>query len=188
MAFTPCRPRSTFLGPAGCLALAALALGAGGCSPYDPPELALQEVALTDRSDQGFVVELTLGATNANEVPLPLRQVTYELHLGPSGPDGWTGRFRGTRSAEATLRAGGTQTIVLPAAIRLAPGQSVPTGLVPYRLSVDLEYITPGALAETLFDTGVRRPNVSFNKEGSIDFGEDAAPDQPPSDQPPAAE
>ena len=35
-------------------------------------------------------------------------------------------------------------------------------------------------MMHTLFDTGVRRPNVSFDKDGVIEFGEDPAPPPPP--------
>lgn len=185
MAFTTGRSRPTNPGPSRCTAaaLAAAALGAlaatPGCSPYDAPSLAIETVTLVDESPDGVVLELTLSARNDNEVPLPLRQVEYEFSLGPAGPDGWTGSFRGVRSAEATLRADGTQTIVLPAAFSLEPGQRVPEGPVPYRFSADLQYITPGALADVLFDTGVRRPTVTFNRDGIIDFGAD-----PPSPSP----
>jgi hypothetical protein len=41
---------------------------------------------------------------------------------------------------------------------------------VPYRLSGTLQYITPGALAELLFDTGVSQPDVSFVQSGTIDL------------------
>lgn len=182
MAFTPGCTRPTNLGPRRCTAAAgALALALfpalWGCSPYDAPSLAIETVTLVDEGPEGLVLELTLSARNDNEVPLPLREVEYELQLGPAGEGGWTGSFRGTRSAGATLRAGGTQTIVLPAAIALEPGRRAPDGPVPYRLSADLVYITPGALADVLFDTGVRRPTVSFDRDGVIDFG--AAPGAP---------
>jgi hypothetical protein len=178
MAFTSHRTGSTNLGPLRCTAaVAAASLGLWGCSPYKAPVLDMTGVAPLEESPEGFVVKFSLSARNDNEVPLPLRMVEYEVRLGPAGPDGWTGSFRGVRSAEATLRADGTQTIVLPAAFSLEPGQRVPEGPVPYRFSADLQYITPGALADVLFDTGVRRPTVSFNRDGVIDFG--AAPDAP---------
>jgi hypothetical protein len=110
-------------------------------------------------------MSFTLDAYNDNEIPLPLRDVTYSVTLD--------GRevFRGTRSAEATLRRKGVQQLRLPAVIAIEPGDSPPTGMQEFRLSGTLTYVTPGKIAELLFDTGVRVPSVGFATEGQIDLG-----------------
>jgi hypothetical protein len=54
---------------------------------------------------------------------------------------------------------------------------------VKYRLSGNVQYVTPGAFAEVLFDTGVRRPKTAFVQEGTIDLS--AAPSPVPSILPP---
>lgn len=133
--------------------------------------LAIEGISQTEESPRGQVLEFTLSARNDNEVPLPLREIRYSVELA-SG-ESWEGAstFSGVRSPEATLRGNGTQQIVLPAAMALVPGAARPVGLVPYQFSARLEYITPGAFAETLFDTGVRRPSASFRQAGFIDFG-----------------
>ncbi len=136
-----------------------------GCSSYDAPRLAVSSVVLADRSDEAVVLDVTLDAENSNEVELPLETIEYTVLVD--------GRvvFEGTRSAEATLRREGTQQIVLPVAIRLAP--DVPLrGEYPYRIRGRLTYVTPGEIAQLLFDAGVRRPRVGFRDEGVIDFGE----------------
>lgn len=138
--------------------------GAVGCSAYDAPDLSVSSVTVADRSDEAVVLEFVLDASNSNGVELPLQTVEYTVRLD--------GRvvFDGTRSAEATLRREGTQRIVLPAAVRLEPGVPL-QGDYPYGISGRLTYVTPGEIAQVLFDAGVRRPRVSFSERGTISFG-----------------
>lgn len=138
-----------------------------GCSTYAPPTLEFAQPRLVDESPDGFVLAFELDATNANEVELPLRDVRYTVAL-----DGRT--YRGVRSGEASLRRLGTQRLVIPAAFPLSEGQARPAGPVRYRVEGELRYVTPGEIAQILFDTGVRRPTVTFRHEGTIDLG--AAP------------
>jgi hypothetical protein len=138
---------------------------AGGCS-YQPPKLQVVDAAVTSRTSEGFVVSFTLDASNANEEALPLREVRYTLELDGKQV------FSGNRSAEATLRRLGTQRLSLPAAVPIQPDQPAPTGVVPYTLRGSLTYVTPGALAEVLFDTGVRQPKVTFRQQGTVDLGQ----------------
>jgi hypothetical protein len=140
-----------------------------GCSTYDDPTLSVAAAQVTERSPEGIVISFTVDASNPNPDALPLRGATYSLEI-----EGRT-VFSATRSAEATLRRLGTQRIVLPAAIPASTMAGLAnSGLVTYRLSGTLQYITPGALAELLFDTGVRQPDVSFSQTGQLDLG--AAP------------
>lgn len=143
------------------LALALLALLAG-CS-YSAPKLSVSGARITDRSDQGVVVSFTVDALNANPVEFPLREVHYTLTLDGKPV------FFGVRSPEASLRRLGTQQFSFPAVIPLAPGQAL-TGEHPYLIDGTLDYTAPGELAQTLFDTGVRRPSVSFHQSGTIDL------------------
>lgn len=144
-----------------------LAVGATltGCSSYDAPTLSVSSVVLADRSDEAVVLDVTLDAQNTNEVELPLETVEYTVLVD--------GRvvFEGTRSAEATLRREGAQQIVLPVAIRLDPDVEL-RGSYPYRIRGELTYVTPGEIAQLLFDAGVRRPTVGFSDRGTVDFGE----------------
>lgn len=145
----------------------ALALPLAGCSTYAPPSLEFAQPTLAEESPDGFVLAFALDATNSNEVELPLRDLRYTVAL-----DGRV--YRGVRSGEASLRRLGTQRIVLPAAFPLPEGMPRPRGPVGYRIEGELRYVTPGEIAQILFDTGVRRPTVSFRHEGTIDLG--AAP------------
>lgn len=107
---------------------------------------------------------ITLDAQNTNDVPLPLREIEYTLDID--------GRrvFAGTRSAEATLRSMGVQSIRLPAVVQLS-GEQAALGNVRYQLAGTLKYVTPGQVAEVLFDSGVRVPSVDFSGSGDIDLG-----------------
>jgi hypothetical protein len=142
----------------------ALALGLlAGCSKYRAPTLTVREAAITQRTDEGAVVRFTLDARNTNQVELPLKSMSYRLSLD--------GRevFRGFRSPEATLRRLGTQQITLPAVVSLED-QALLAGPVRYRIEGSLTYVTPGSVAEILFDAGVRRPTVAFSDAGTLTF------------------
>lgn len=134
-----------------------------GCSSYEKPTLAVSSARISQESTEGYVIDFTLDASNPNEFEVPLERVRYTLRLGNDRV------FTGTRSAEATVRRLGTQQITLPAAIDLSKFD-MPTGDVPYELSGSVVYVTPGEIAELLFDAGVRRPKAGFRHRGVLDF------------------
>jgi hypothetical protein len=139
-----------------------------GCSAYAPPRLVVVGTRVASSSPDGIVLEFTFEATNTNEVELPLREARYKVSLDGKEV------FSGVRSPEATLRRLGSQQIVIPAAVALSEGRPHPTGIARYRVAGELGYTTPGEIAQVLFDTGVRRPVVSFSHDGQIELG--AAP------------
>ena len=67
------------------------------------------------------------------------------------------------------MRRLGTQQFMLPAAIDLAEFD-MPEGDVEYELSGSVVYVTPGEIAQILFDAGVRKPRSSFRQSGTLDF------------------
>ncbi|MGE3107164.1 MAG: LEA type 2 family protein [Phycisphaerales bacterium] len=144
--------------------LGSLAIGLiAGCSSYQAPSLQVLDARVIEQTPEGAVVQFTIQATNQNNNPLPLRDVEYSLSLGGEQV------FTGIRSPEATIRQSGTQQFTLPAAVKasvLPPAGST----TPYRLSGSLTYITPGAFAELLFDTGVRRPSTPLSGEGTLEW------------------
>ena len=148
------------------LVLVCLALTGVGCSSYSAPVLSIARAEPAERTPDGCSMVFVLDARNDNEDPLPLRTIEYRVDLN--------GRevFRGTRSAEATLRRLGTQQLRLPAALPVTPDTAgLLSGLVRYRVSGSIAYVTPGRLAETLFDAGVHVPSVAFDFEGNFDLG-----------------
>lgn len=137
-----------------------------GCTSYRAPVFDVTAVRPAERTGEGVAMVFELDAKNENDVALPLRDVEYSVEL-----DGKT-VFKGTRSAEATLRRLGTQQIRLPAVVNLAGDHPPTTGRVPYKISGTVTYVTPGQIAEILFDTGVRVPSVNFSDSGQVDFGQ----------------
>jgi hypothetical protein len=147
------------------LAVAAVG-GLGGCQSYKAPDLSVASVTPGERTPDGASMVFTLDARNDNDVALPLRTVEYRLSLD--------GRevFNGTRSAEATLRRLGVQQVRLPVAVAAAGGAGPASGPSKYQLTGRMYYVTPGQLAEVLFDAGVRTPNVPFSFEGTVDLSQ----------------
>jgi hypothetical protein len=151
-----------------------------GCSTQ-PPRISVQSAALTERTDAGMVVNLTMLADNPNSDALPLRDVTYTVWLADKPV------FAGVRSAQATVARYGTQTFALLAAF---PLDAAPAGgTQPFRVSGTLRYLVPGALAETLFDVHVLRPSTEFRGSGIVDLSTVQAPPAPevPGVKPPPA-
>jgi hypothetical protein len=119
-----------------------------------------------------LVLDVTIAAQNRNHVELPLREIDYTVRLD--------GRevFRGVRSPEATLRRLGEQSFTVPAVVTYAGER--PTGMHAIEIEAEVKYITPGELAQALFDTGVRRPTVRFRDAGRVELGQaPASPSAP---------
>jgi hypothetical protein len=174
----PClAPSCTAL--AGVFTIVLLALG--GCASYRAPALEISRIRLVEETPAGLVLNFDIDARNDNEVELPLREVRYTVRLhGAEGAGSETIVFSGIRSPEASLRRLGTQRITFPAAIAIdtpsAPAvrggaERRPTGIVRYTVEGELHYITPGQIAQILFDLNVRRPRVYFRDEGMVDLG-----------------
>ena len=148
--------------------LTAVATVTGGCSAYRSPRFEVVSVEEIERTDEAVVLNFALLTENRNDEPLPLRRAHYRLSL-----DG-VEVFEGARSAEAVVRRYGEQIIELPAVVPAGAfdlSRFDGTGELDYRLSGSVEYITPGELAEVLFDTGLRRTTASLNVDGVIDLG-----------------
>lgn len=146
---------------ASALLLLATGLAGVGCSTVETPQLTVVDARITEETDEGVMIEFTLEGVNENPQELPLREVTYTLSVD--------GRrvFSGQRSAEATLRRLGNQRFLLPAVVP-ASAEVGPLPGSTYRVSGQAVYLAPGAIAELLFDSGVRRPRVSFSGTGTI--------------------
>jgi LEA14-like dessication related protein len=142
------------------LALVVIMSMAGGCSSYSAPVVESVGASSPRIADEGsgVVVDFDVNLRNKNDEGLPLRTVDYTLDL-----DGQR-VFRGTRSAEATVPATGTQRVELPVSF---PAEKMRPG-AKYRLTGTMTYVIPGAFAEALFDSGVRVPSMSFAAEGEL--------------------
>ncbi|MEM7754009.1 MAG: LEA type 2 family protein [Planctomycetota bacterium] len=147
--------------------LFALTAALPACSAYEAPRFQVIHVQESARTTEGAVLTFTIAARNRNDVELPLRETTYALDL-----DG-VRVFQGERSPEATIRPFGTQTFRLPVTIpadRFDLAQLDSGGDLPYRLTGNVRYQTPGEFADVLFDSGVRRPNAPIALRGKINL------------------
>lgn len=142
--------------------LGALAPVMGACSGPRAP--TFEPVGVTAISERDGELELifAINAANDNPDPLPLKRASYTLWLDGEPV------YSGVRSPETTLSAYSTHTFELPALAPLSYAQR--TAPAPYRLSGTVSYVTPGKLAETLFESGVRQPEAPINVVGTIDF------------------
>ena len=142
------------------LAIFTLTLVMKGCGTYTPPALGLESARVVESTPAGKVIQFELSAKNVNSQALPLRDVRYDVYVNGDKV------FEGRRSAEATLRAFGTQTLVLPAAV--AAGTPLPSGDANVEIRGELVYQTPGIFADILFDNELRTPTVGFDGATTI--------------------
>jgi hypothetical protein len=146
----------------GALLLCLLMLS--GCAMTHPPEVRIIDSRVTERSDEAALVVFTIELANPNPQPLSLSEFRYHLTVD--------GRrvFDSRRAAQATIRGEGTQEIDLPAVVPFDVLTRVPVGRSEVALGGELKYLAPGALAEILFDAGVRVPSKRFAHSTAVDF------------------
>lgn len=133
-----------------------------GCSAA--PRLKVTDIQVTDRTEAGIVLKVSVEAENRNEVEVPLREIRYSVKVA----GGQT--FTGIRSAEASLRRLGTQSISFPAVIPLTAGTPAPSGLVNVEVSGTVAYLAPGNLSKALYDMGISRPRQSFAGAAAVNL------------------
>ncbi len=150
---------------ARCLLAAGLAvatLAAAGCGFLQPPSVSVEGARVVDRSEDAVRFDVTARLRNPNrEDSLELRTVRYRVAM--EGLE----TYPGQRAAQATLAPGGEVVLELPVVVpvsQLGPDAAS----IAWRLEGSLLYIAPGALAETLLDTGVRRPEVGLRGRGVV--------------------
>ncbi len=96
---------------------------------------------------------------------MPLHEFRYTVSI--NGKEVYAGR----RAGGATLSAVHTRQVLLPAVVPFDKlgwnAQELPASMS-YRVQGQLQFIAPNRLAQILFDTGVRKPKVSFKGRGEI--------------------
>ena len=158
------RPARAGGSPRGLLGLVclAVALAAGGCGFLQPPTVTIAGARVVDRSEEAVRFDVTARLRNPNrEESLELRTIRYRVAMEGLTP------YPGQRAAQATLAPGGEVVLELPVVVPVAdldPGAAS----IAWRLEGSLLYIAPGALAETLLDTGVRRPRIELKGSGTV--------------------
>lgn len=140
-----------------------------GCAGYRSPSVTVTEAMVVEETDEAIKLVFALEMANSNSVPLPLRYFEYTAEV-----DG-RATFTGRRAAEATLPAGGSQTLSIPGVFLRSDLGETPA-LLSYAIHGRLYYETPGELAEVLLDTRLRRPKTRFSDEGTLRLDAAAPP------------
>lgn len=132
-----------------------------GCAFYRGPEVEVVSASRRETTPEAAGLEVVLELQNPNDEPLKLLEIHYDVRL-----DGGA-TFSGRRAARSTLPPRARQVVVLPAVARgdgaAALGESA-------AIHGTLRYVTPGKIAEVLFDVGLRRPKTGF--KGNVRLSE----------------
>jgi hypothetical protein len=144
---------------AGLVLAAAMLVGCGSENKLAPswvndPQVSVDAVELTGRSDLGAAMQVVVTLTNPNEDALPLVGASYKVAIN--------GAIYQTRTnPNAELPGSGQVTVRLPAAIRGMPEDG-------YTVNGTIRYKPPGQLREVMTDLGVPLPSVSFTGSGRL--------------------
>ncbi len=150
------------------LMLAVLAC-ASGCDGFRAPTVSVMDATLIDATDEALALSFVIDMANPNTAAVPLLEFRYTLAI--DGKEVYAGR----RGGAVTLSAVDSRQVSLPAivpyrALGWTP-QTLPAS-VDYTFTGRLQYYAPKRLTQVLFDTGTRRPKVSFAKSGQLQLKE----------------
>ncbi len=143
----------------GRVVLVAFVATAVGCSRFRAPGIEVLDTTLVESKGDATRLDVRLDLTNSNDEPLELWEFSYSFAVAGGRP--YVGRWAVGRTLPP---AGGTQ-ITLPVVVRIAPD----VGPEPsWTIRGTALYISPGALAELLFDSEVREPRARFAGGGNV--------------------
>lgn len=144
------------------LYLAILMTALTGCAVLRPPAVEVLGAELTERTDEATRLEIHVRLRNPNDEALEILQYDYRVEVD-GAPD-----YLGRRAGMTTMGPGSTTEAMLPAVIVGRTTGNVGGWRVGgWRVGGTVQYLTPGALADILFDTGVRRPKARFSGRGT---------------------
>lgn len=145
-----------------------LIIALGGCKGTQSPSVTVVSAQLGQSTEYAATVNLWLHLENPNDEPLELLEFDYDVDVDGKQV------YQGKRSAQMTLAQLSTRDVQIPAVIpfdkiALPGGGGAMLEGSEVRVKGTLRYVLPGALAQTLFDTGARRPRVSFRGKKLIE-------------------
>jgi LEA14-like dessication related protein len=147
------------------LLLGAMLACSAGCSRFSAPTVSVNEVSVIDATQDALALSFVMDLKNPNQAAVPLHEFRYTVSI--NGKEVYAGR----RAGGATLSAVHTRQVLLPAVVPFDKlgwnAQELPASMS-YRVQGQLQFIAPNRLAQILFDTGVRKPKVSFKGRGEI--------------------
>ena len=132
-----------------------------GCGASRPPIAQYTSATIIDSYPSAVSFDVSFDLSNNNDEPLKLVEYTYTVSV-----DGNT-VYHGFAEAQQTLPRGSTTTSSIPIVVPRAfiSGQNI----VVWHLKGKLDYLSHGALAETLFDSKIWQPSANFTATDSFD-------------------
>lgn len=137
-----------------------------GCSIRMPqyhhvttPSAQVQSVAVTQVSEEGARIEVTVELHNPNSLALPLRVNRYTLRISD------VGQVSLTDLPPVTIPANGSRRIVVPASI-VTDGH--PLQGRTYALEGSVTYEPPGEVRRVMTESGIPLPSAEFRGEGTL--------------------
>ena len=130
-----------------------------GCQAPHTPVATVQWIQVTQHTEEGARLEVGLTVSNPNDVPLPVRSVSYTIRVED------VGRFRFEDHPPVTLAPMDERTIVLAGAFvngwRVQPGQSI-------RATGQVRYQRPGQWPRLLAEYGFPYPSAGFEGRSEV--------------------
>jgi LEA14-like dessication related protein len=125
------------------------------------PVAKVLSVRLVERGAEGVRIEITVKLTNPGELALPLVGANYTVKVADQK------RVAFTSQPNRTLPAGGSQTVVLPAALAVS-GRAVRGGAA-VSVKGSIVYEPPGEIRLLLTESKVPLPMSSFQHRGRLE-------------------
>ena len=157
------------------LLMALLVVAAAGCRLADrfrldrvpTPRTKVTAVKVTERTDEGARIEITVELTNPGDVALALVSAGYTVRVGGAAPVTFSSQ------PNRTLPAGGSQTVTLPAVLALSGGTSgggEPARTLPgVVVTGSIVYEPPGEIRQLLTESKVPLPSAQFRYRGQLE-------------------
>ncbi len=136
-----------------------------GCTGLRSPRVAVGSVDTSAATQDALALDIVMELQNPNPTAVELFEFRYTLAI-----DG-THVFTGRRGGSANLSPKSTRQFTLPAVVNFDVVEWSLDALPDrcnYTLHGTLVYYAPNALAEILFDAGVRQPKVHFSSRGEL--------------------
>lgn len=146
--------------------LTAVLLTSSACSVRMPryyrvtrPGAEVKSLAVTEVTDEGARVEVTVELTNPNDLALPLRVARYTLRIESLGQTSLTDL------PPVTIPAKGSRLMVLPASLPFEGGEL--SGQA-YSFDGTVTFEPPGEVRRVMTESGIPLPSTPFRGEGTL--------------------
>ena len=135
-----------------------------GCSSTRPPVPQFQSSNLKNSFEEAVSVEVTFNLLNDNLEPIHLERFEYTVLI-----DGEV-VYEGLKKAEQTLPSvSSDKTVSYTIPIVIPRSYLEGKEEVTWHMNGSLQYVSSGALAETLFESNLWQPTIAFAASDSLE-------------------